>query len=73
MSRGLFHPKNGKKCAFCKRWNGNANFIFKNAQVGYEYEIGVFGKCMKNGSNQPSTGGVNCRDYEPSVEANKLL
>lgn len=73
MATSLFHPKNGKRCAFCKRWNGDANLVFKNSQMGYQFTTGVYGKCMKNGGNQASTNGVNCRDYEPSTEANRLL
>ena len=73
MATTLFHPKNGKRCALCKRWGGDANLVFKTPQTGYQFTTGVYGKCMKNGSNQVSTNGVNCRDYEPSVEANKLL
>lgn len=73
MGRHLFHPNNGKRCAFCKRWTGNANLVPKNKQVGFEYDSGVYGKCLANGSSQPSTGGANCRDYEASPEASRLL
>lgn len=73
MATQLFHPKNGKRCAFCKRWDGNANPVFKNPQTGFQFTTGVSGKCMKNGSRQASTNGNGCRDYEPSVEASKLL
>ena len=69
------HPKNYKRCVFCKRWTGEnaANPVFKSPQTGFQFNIGVYGKCAKNGSNQPSTGGVNCRDYEPSPTANRVL
>jgi hypothetical protein len=73
MGRGLFHPKNGKRCMLCKRWGGDAALVFKSPQTGYEYSTGIFGKCMKNGSNQASTNGNSCRDYEPSYEASRLL
>lgn len=73
MGTQLFHPKNGKRCAFCKRWTGDARLIFKSPQVGYQFTTGVFGKCMKNGSTQTSTSGNGCKDYEPGVEASRLL
>lgn len=72
-SKQLFHPKNGSRCAFCKRWNGDANIVFKNPQMGFEFTTGVYGKCMKKGGNMVSTTGHNCRDYEPSPEASRLL
>ena len=67
------HPKNYKRCVFCKKWGGNANLVFKSPQVGYEYKASVFGKCMQNNSTQPATGGLGCRTYAPSYEAEKLL
>jgi len=73
MARVIAHPKKAQKCAFCKRWNGDAKLIFKNQHVGYEYESGVYGKCMATNSNQPSTNGAYCKNYEPSVEASRLL
>jgi hypothetical protein len=73
MATQVLHPKNGKRCAFCKRWNGNANLTFKNPQAGFEYMLGVYGKCMANNSNQPSSGGTSCPKYEPNVEAYRLL
>jgi hypothetical protein len=38
-----------------KRWNGNANLVFKNQYVGFEFETSIFGKCMATNSNQVST------------------
>jgi hypothetical protein len=75
MAKTLAHPKSGKKCAFCKRWNGDANLEFKSPSAGYLITVGVFGKCMASASgiNQPSTGGTSCNKYEPSVEASRLL
>lgn len=73
MGIQLFHPKNGKRCAFCKRWSGNANLTFKNSQTGYQFTTGEYGKCMKNGSNQVSTNGNGCHDYEPGIDAGRLL
>jgi hypothetical protein len=41
--------------------------------MGFEFTTGVYGKCMKKGGNMVSTTGHNCRDYEPSPEASRLL
>ena len=73
MGKAVLHPKNVKRCAFCKRWDGDANLVFKSPQAGYQFESSVYGKCFKNNSKQLASGGVNCKDYEPSPEANKLL
>jgi hypothetical protein len=73
MPRGLYHPKNGPKCAFCKRWTGDADLVFKHPTTGFEFSAGVFGKCMATNSTQPSTGGSSCKKYEPSVEASRIL
>lgn len=67
------HPKTGQKCVFCKYWNGDANLVFKNKIVGFEFQNGEYGKCMANGSNQPCTAGVSCRSYEISYEASRAL
>jgi len=66
-------PKNYKRCVFCKSWNGNADLVFRNPQLGYQFTSDVRGKCMKNGSTQAASGGSNCRSYEPSYEASKSL
>lgn len=73
MATQLFHPKKGKRCAFCKRWNGDANLVFKSPQTGFQFTTGVFGKCMKYGGTKVSTNGDGCKDYAPSVEADRLL
>ena len=75
MSKGYYHPKKQPRgqCAFCKRWNGDAEVAFKNPQAGFEFKLGKFGTCMVFGSTQPSTGGSGCKSYEPSVEASRLL
>jgi len=73
MGKNTAHPKNGSKCAFCKRWNGDAALTFKSPVVGFQFSTGVFGKCMATNSNQASTNGAGCKNYEPSVEASRLL
>ena len=67
------HPKQKQICAFCKKWTGDANLVPKNKHIGLEYKQGVYGKCMANGSNQPSTGGTGCRDYAPSARVEAFL
>ena len=74
MARLLYHPKKGSKCAFCKRWNGDANLVFKSPHTGFEYDgAGTFGICMITNGSKPSSGGAGCKHYEPSVEANRVL
>jgi len=74
MSKGYHHPKKqGPKCALCKRWNGDAEVTFFNPQMGFTFKMGVFGICMVNNAQLPSSCGVGFRNYEPSVEASRLL
>ena len=75
MGKTLAHPKSGKKCAFCKRWAGDANLEFRSPSAGYMITTGVMGKCMASASglNMASTAGTACNKYEPSVEASRLL
>ena len=68
----IFHPKRTKRCAFCKRWDGDAKLVFKNPQMGFEF-ITAQGKCMATNNKRPSTDGHSCKHYEPSVEASRLL
>ena len=72
MAAQNYHPKRNQICAFCKRWNGDANLIFKHPH-GFQVTTGVVGKCMVTNNNRQSTHGVGCRDYEPSADASKLL
>ena len=73
MGKAIAHPKKMQYCAFCKRWNGDAELVFKSPTAGFQYTTGVFGKCMATNSNRPSTSGQGCKSYEPSVEASRLL
>ena len=75
MGKLTAHPKKGKKCAFCKRWDGNADLEFKGPSTGFLITTGVTGKCMasSSGLNMASTAGATCSKYEPSVEASRLL
>lgn len=66
------HPKRAKNCVFCHYWIGDAKMKFVNNVVGYEYDGNAKGKCTKrNGASTPAV--YTCRDYEPSVDASKLL
>ncbi len=71
MATQVAHPRTVKKCVFCKRWSGDANMIFKSPQSGFQFDLGVYGRCMANNSNQPSSG--SCSNYEPSAEASRIL
>ena len=73
MATATAHPKNTKKCAFCRKWDGDANLVFKSPQVGFQYDLGKYAKCMKNGSTQPSGGGTVCNYYEPLEKVKALL
>ena len=68
----IAHPKKAKHCAFCKRWNGNAGLIFMSSTQGYKFDPSINGKCMASNQNRRS-GISGCKDYEPSVEAGRLL
>ena len=69
----VFHPKRVQRCAFCKRWDGDAKLTFKNPQQGFQFEAAM-GKCMaSNGNKKPSHEGQSCQHYEPSVEVSRIL
>lgn len=66
------HPKRAKNCVFCNNWIGDANMIFVNSIVGYKYDANVKGKCTKR--NGASTSACyTCPNYDPSMDAKKLL
>jgi len=73
MGKTVCHPKRVKKCAFCKRWNGDADLEIKNPASGIYFTMGVYGKCMVRNASRVSNAGDNCKEYEPSVEASRLL
>lgn len=75
MAKQVAHPKQVKFCVFCKRWNGNADLEFKSPTAGFQFTTGVPGKCMATNGVIGSTGNntSNCKRYEPSVEASRLL
>jgi hypothetical protein len=67
------HPKRSKSCVFCNYWIGDAKMKFVNSVVGYSYDGNVSGQCTKrNGSKTPAVYSCG-KDYEPSIEAKKLL
>lgn len=72
MAKQVAHPKRMKYCVFCKRWNGNADLEFKSPTTGFQFTTGVYGKCMATNATKHSNG-YDCKHYEPSVEANRLL
>jgi len=65
-------PIKQPKCAFCKRWKGDANLTNKGVPKGkVKFESSAKGICTANGNHIPKTAinGANCRDYEISTEA----
>jgi hypothetical protein len=70
----LIHPKKQKACVICKRWQGDAGLKFKNPTHGFEYDATANGKCLKKNSMYKAGYTANqCRDFEFSVEADRLL
>lgn len=72
MSKYTHHPKRAKNCVFCNNWIGDANMKLINSIVGYEYERSTEGKCTRrNGAK--TVACYSCTNYEPSMDAKKLL
>jgi hypothetical protein len=71
MATMISHPKKSKKCAFCKRWDGDANLKFKASTTGFEYTLGVRGKCMLKNNIQISSN--SCSKFEPSAKVEGLM
>ena len=65
------NPQNTKRCAYCKRWTGDADLVLKPHTI--QFTAGEYGKCLQTNSNQASTNGGNCKYYAPSIEADKYL
>lgn len=66
-------PKNGKYCAFCNYWVGDAKMEFVSVGVGYRFDNRARGKCMKK-EGSPKEAGSGCSQYfEPNLEAKKLM
>jgi hypothetical protein len=64
------------KCAFCKRWSGDAQLTNQGLNNGFvRFEISAKGRCMARGSHvhKGAVDGANCRDYEISPEANRFI
>jgi len=75
MATTLGDPKK-PKCAFCKRWSGDAQLTNKGVSGGMiRFEISAKGKCMAKGNHIPKSAvdGANCRDYVLSPEADKFV
>ena len=73
MGLNVAHPKKLQRCAFCKKWTGDANLVFKNPISGFQFEGDSKGKCMVDNSTKSSVLGGGCKHYEPSVDASRLL
>ena len=67
----LKHPKFSKECVYCNYWLGNAGLEFLSPDAGYKFNAGAQGKCAQKGSITPAL--ATCPQYEPSMEAKRLL
>lgn len=54
-------PDEYRRCLFCTRWKGNTS-------IAYESISGVFGDCIMYKREQISTGGTDCKNYEPDYD-----
>ena len=72
MATQNYHPKRNPICAFCKRWDGDANLVFKSPAMGFQVTTSVQAKCMAL-NTMTASHRTGCKQYEPSVEASRLL
>jgi len=70
-----FNPKNAKRCAYCKRFTGDAQLRRGNNNGTVWFKEGVKGKCTRQvrPMEAVSGGGSNCQDYAISVEADRFV
>jgi len=64
------------RCAFCKRWLGNANLTNRGVVKGrIKFESSAKGMCTAKGNHIQKTAGsgTNCRDYVISPEADRFI
>lgn len=54
-------PDEYRRCLFCTRWKGNTSIAYKSIS-------GVFGDCIMYKREQISTGGTDCKNYEPDYD-----
>lgn len=66
-------PKFTKCCAFCNYWIGDAKMEFVSMGMGFKYDNNACGKCLKKGGAVTHAGSNCSKDYEPSLEAKKLM
>lgn len=59
-------PDKYRRCVLCTKWKGNASYAYK-------IKTGVYGTCMMYNRDQISTGGTDCKDYEPKSVTPLLL
>jgi hypothetical protein len=73
MARIKFKPKANKICAFCNNWIGNADLKYLPHAYCYELETGAVGNCTKRHGPNKRADSFCSSDYEPSMEARRLL
>lgn len=67
------HPKRSRRCAFCNYWTGDAKLRYVSNGVGYEFDNNANGKCIKKNGGITRAGSSCNKDYEPNLDAKKLL
>ena len=71
----MFDPRKVKRCAYCKRFEGDAQLRKGNTNGTVAFKDGVYGKCLRrqHPTQAASNGGSNCQDYAISVEAERFI
>lgn len=73
MARYRYNPKRNKVCVFCNNWIGNADMQYIDSAVGYEFDSAAKGQCTKKSGATTSASQTCSNNYEPSMEARRLL
>ena len=64
------------KCAFCKRWNGDAQLTNQGVAKGFiKFNDSARGICLANQARatRRANEGSGCKDYAISVEADRFV
>ena len=66
---------NVKRCAFCKKFVGDAQLKRGSSNGMVWFKEGVKGKCTRQARSMEavSGGGSNCQDFAISVDADRLI
>jgi len=64
------------KCAFCKRWSGDAKVTNQGISNGLlRFEVSARGNCMARSAHVAKNAGdgASCKDYVISPEASRFI